>query len=206
MDDATVEATLRDITEGWPNDDERFDRGMAAARALLDAGLPDPRPTEAEARWGLLDTSLSLDRTLDTLRDMGCFRPEPAACQWCGCVGYHAEMCEGFAVNDPAEPESVQKSTLSAHAVARSNATDAPRHDGPTYPGLGQGRLGLSPLNLADPDFWDKAAERMRGTKPAPMVTVRRYRAVGHPHNPTIETAYRVVSADQIPEGWEAVE
>ena len=26
----------------------------------------------------------------------------PKGCHWCGCVDYHAEACEGFAVNDPA--------------------------------------------------------------------------------------------------------
>jgi hypothetical protein len=24
-------------------------------------------------------------------------------CRWCGCLGYHAEVCEGFSVNDPGQ-------------------------------------------------------------------------------------------------------
>lgn len=25
-----------------------------------------------------------------------------ATCQWCGCVGFHSEVCPGFEINDPA--------------------------------------------------------------------------------------------------------
>jgi hypothetical protein len=31
---------------------------------------------------------------------------ETVACRWCGCIGYHAETCKGFDVNDPAVPLS----------------------------------------------------------------------------------------------------
>lgn len=27
-----------------------------------------------------------------------------AVCRWCGCDGYHSEVCEGFVINDPARP------------------------------------------------------------------------------------------------------
>lgn len=32
---AAAEAILRDIVEGWPNDEERFDRGIANAEVFL---------------------------------------------------------------------------------------------------------------------------------------------------------------------------
>jgi hypothetical protein len=36
------------------------------------------------------------------LIDRGSVRWPSEPCQWCGCVGYHAEICEGFVINDPA--------------------------------------------------------------------------------------------------------
>lgn len=67
------EELLRIISEATH---ERFgSTNQAIADALLAAGvvLPAPEPNAFESK-----------------------------CQWCGCVGYHSEVCEGFTVNDPA--------------------------------------------------------------------------------------------------------
>lgn len=33
--------------------------------------------------------------------------PRGRKCEWCRCVGYHSEVCEGFNVNDPARVREV---------------------------------------------------------------------------------------------------
>lgn len=37
-------------------------------------------------------------------------------CSWCGCIGYHAEVCEGFSVNDPANSDPAHARDSLAHA------------------------------------------------------------------------------------------
>jgi hypothetical protein len=82
MDDTTVEAiaALRrgaaatEIDAIWIEQVEMLEAEIDRLRAL-----PDPRPTEAEARKALTDAGLHDHGVgFHTLQALGCFRPEPA--------------------------------------------------------------------------------------------------------------------------------
>ena len=101
MDDATVEAPMWDGFAERECGEHRTTGGRAwcfadsewcyehipcrgcelpALRAEVERlrALPDPRPTEAEV-WDKVRVYWGWDHAAEVLRDLGCFRPEPAA-------------------------------------------------------------------------------------------------------------------------------
>lgn len=63
-------------------------------------------------------------------------------CEWCGCVGFHSEVCEGFEINDPGASHPIRE--RSARGVPKPNTPIERRCSecGASFIGLAPGKTG----------------------------------------------------------------